>query len=111
MYKDKPLKFIHTHFHDVRFKFFNDIVIQHLYNSNNYKILLIIFRVIHNKWIIKIPKQPIQGLGNHKNDSFRELPILYKMNNFDVDLQYIDNSIHCWLHPNILLYDRPTYNG
>lgn len=107
-YNNKPIKFIHTHFHDIRFKFFNNIVIQHLYNSNNYKILLIIFRVIHNKWIIKIPKQPIQGLGNHKNDSFRELPILYKMNNFDVDLQYIDNSIHCWIHPNILLYDRPT---
>ena len=107
-YKTKPIKFIHTHFHDIRFKEFNQLIIQHLINSKNYKILLIIYRVIHNKWIIKIPKQPMSGLGSHNNDSFRQLPILYKVQHLDVDVQYINNSIHCWIEPNVLLYDRPN---
>ncbi len=107
-YKTKPIKFIHTHFHDARFKAFNQLIIQHLINSKNYKILLIIYRVIHNKWIIKVPKQPISGLGSHNNDSFRQLPILYKVQHSDVDVQYINNSIHCWIEPNVLLYDRPN---
>ena len=108
MYKDKPLKFIHTHFLDQRFNDFNNLLVNHINNAKIYKILLIIFRVIKDKWIIKIPKQPIQGMGNHKNDSFRELPELIKKYNKDIDIQITDNSIHCWLEPNILLYDRPT---
>ena len=108
MYKDKPLKFIHTHFLDQRFNDFNNLLVNHINNAKIYKILLIIFRVIKDKWIIKIPKQPIQDMGNHKNDSFRELPELIKKYNKDIDIQITDNSIHCWLEPNILLYDRPT---
>lgn len=73
-----------------------------------YKILAIIYRVINNKWILKIPKQPISGLGRHNNDSYRELPILMKLQNKDVDVIYDDKTIHCWLEPNILTYDRPT---
>ena len=107
-YKLKPLKFIHTHFLDPRFKEFNETVLQHLQNAKMYKILTIIYRVIHNNWIIKIPKVPIQGMGFHNNDSFREIPILLKLKNKDVELSYITNSIHCWLEPTILLYDRPT---
>ena len=108
MYKDKPLKFIHTHFLDQRFNDFNNLLVNHINNAKIYKILLIISRVIKDKWIIKIPKQPIQDMGNHKNDSFRELPELIKKYNKDIDIQITDNSIHCWLEPNILLYDRPT---
>ena len=26
----------------------------------------------------------------------------------DVDVELVNNSIHCWIYPNILLYDRPT---
>jgi len=106
-YKDKPIKFVHTHFHDKRFEYFNNTIIQNMINAKMYKTLAIIFRVIHNKWILKIPRQPLQGLGYHKNDSFRELALLMKINNNDVDMIYI-NSIHCWLEPNILTYDRPT---
>lgn len=47
-YKSKPLKFIHTHFLDPRFKEFNETVFQHLQNAKMYKILTIIYRVIHN---------------------------------------------------------------
>ena len=107
-YKNKPLKFVHTHFLDQRFQQFNNLIIKHLSNAKMYKILAIIYRVIHNKWVLKIPKQPIQGLGRHNNDSYRELPILMKLQNKDVDVTYHDKTIHCWLEPNILTYDRPT---
>lgn len=107
-YKNEPLKFIHTHFRDRQFTVFNNHILKHLMNARMYKILIIIFRVINNKWVLKIPKQPMTGMGNHKNDSYRELPLLMKLQNNDVDLKYDDKSIHCWLEPNILLYDRPT---
>ncbi len=107
-YKNKPLKFIHTHFLDKRFDVFNRLIIQHLINAKMYKLLAIISRIIKNKWILKIPKQPLPGLGRHNNDSYRELPILMKLKNKDVDLIYDDKTIHCWLEPNILTYDRPT---
>ena len=73
-----------------------------------YKILAIVYRVIHNKWILKIPKQPLKGLAEHSNDSYRELVLLLKEKNEDVDIIYSDKTIHCWLEPNILTYDRPT---
>ena len=107
-YKNKPLKFVHTHFLDNRFQAFNNLIIQHLMNAKMYKLLAIIYRVIHNKWVLKIPKQPIQGLGRHSNDSYRELPLLMKLQNKDVDLLFSTDTIHCWLEPNILTYDRPT---
>lgn len=107
-YKNKPLKFIHTHFLDKRFLKFNNIIINHLKNAKNYKILAIIFRVIHNKWILRIPKQPMQGIAGHNNDSYRELAVLLKLNNQDLDLVYDSSSINCWLQPNISTYDRDT---
>jgi hypothetical protein len=108
LYKDKPMKFIHTHFLDQRFKDFNQIILKQLFEIKHYKLLLIIYRVINKTWILKIPKQPIQGWGNHKNDSYRELPLLMKVQNKDVELIFSNNTIHCWLEPNILTYDRPT---
>ena len=107
-YKDKPLKFIHTHFLDKRFESFNNLLIEHFKNARAYKILAIIYRVINNKWILRVPKQPLPGLGNHTNDSYREMPILLKVNNKDVDISFDANTIHCWLEPNISTYDRDT---
>jgi hypothetical protein len=107
-YKKKPLKFVHTHFLNNRFEQFNNLIIKHLSKAKMYKMLAIIYRVIHNKWVLRIPKQPIQGLGRHNNDSYRVLPILMKSQNKDVDVKYGDKTIHCWLEPNILTYDRPT---
>ena len=107
-YKKKPLKFVHTHFLDKRFQQFNQLIIQHLSNAKMYKVLAIIYRVINNKWVLKIPKQPLQGMGHHNNDSYRELPLLMKLKNNDVEVKYDDKTIHCWLEPNILTYDRPT---
>jgi hypothetical protein len=107
-YKDKPIIFVHTHFLDRRFKEFNTIIINALKKLKRYKELLIIEKIINNKWIIKIPKQPQQGIWKHANDSFRELAILYKKNNSNVNIELINNG-HCWLGNNILLYDRPTH--
>lgn len=107
-YNDKPIKFIHTHFNDDRFEAFNKLVIQHYIHAKNYKVLAIIFRVINQKWVITVPKQPMLGMGKHKNDSYRELPVLMKIRNKDVDIQYSDDTIHCWIEPNLLTYDRPT---
>ena len=53
-YKNKPLKFIHTHFLDSRFGKFNRLFIEHFKKANMYKILLIIYRVIRNKWLLKL---------------------------------------------------------
>ena len=112
MYKDKPLKFIHTHFKDSTFSRdfhrFNNVLIKHINDIKLYKILLIIYRVINDKWIFIIPKQPMNGMGYHTNDSFRELVPLIKKHNKDVDIVYVNDSIHCWLAPNIILYDRDT---
>ena len=107
-YKGKPVKMIHTHFLDGRFDSFNKLMVQHLVSTKNYKIVAIIFRVIHKQWVITVPKQPMIGMGKHKNDSYRELPLLMKLKNKDVDLQFSGETIHCWLEPNILMYDRPT---
>ena len=107
-YNNKPIKFIHTHFNDARFETFNKLVIQHYMRAKNYKILAIIFRVINQMWVITVPKQPLTGYGKHKNDSYRELPVLMKVRNKDVDIQYSEDTIHCWIEPNILTYDRPT---
>ena len=107
-YKDKPLIFVHTHFLDGRFKQFNNLIINALRKSKRYKELLIIDRIINKNWTIKIPKQPQQGIWRHANDSFRELAMLYKKNNNDVNIELIDNG-HCWLGNHILLYDRPTH--
>ena len=108
LYKNKPLKFIHTHFLDKRFHVFNSVILHHLKNTRNFKILSIVYRIIHNKWIIYIPKQPIHGLGHHKNDSFRELPYIFQQHHTDVEVREKENTIHCWIEPNILCYDRPT---
>ena len=107
-YNNKPIKFIHTHFNDGRFEDFNKIIISHYLRAKNYKILAIIFRVINNMWVLTVPKQPLTGFGKHKNDSYRELTVLMRVRNKDVDLQYSEDTIHCWIEPNILTYDRPT---
>tara|TARA_A100001035_G_scaffold272352_1_gene261568 strand:+ start:2317 stop:3876 length:1560 start_codon:yes stop_codon:yes gene_type:complete len=105
---NKPLIFLHTHFHDKRFVEANSIFINALKTLKRYKELLVIDRIINNKWIIKIPKQPRNGIWNHNNDSFRELASLMKQNNSDVDIHLTDSG-HCWLGNDILLYDRPTH--
>ena len=107
-YKDKPLKFIHTHFNSQRFQQINNFFIKKMMEAKLYRELAIIYRVINDSWIIQLPKQPMTGIWRHKNDSFRELAILMKLKNNDVEIELNNKSGHCWLKPNILMYDRPT---
>lgn len=107
-YKKNKLKFIHTHFNLPNFRQINNFFIQIMSKAKLYKELLIIYRIIYDKWIIQIPKQPLKGLWNHKNDSFRQLALLLKVKNNDLDLEINDKIKNCWLKPNICLYDRPT---
>lgn len=107
-YKNQPLKFIHTHFNHREFQQVNELFIQKLQEAKCYRELAIIYRVINDKWILQIPKQPMTGLWKHNNDSYRELAFLLKIKNKDVDIEYNSSSGHCWLKPSILTYDRPT---
>ena len=105
-YKKKPLKFIHTHFKDNAYVHFNNLMIDHFKNARMYKILAIIYRIINDKWVLRIPKQPLPGHAHHTNDSYRELIVLLKVRNPDVDIRYDPNTMHCWLEPNLLTNDR-----
>lgn len=108
-YKGKPLKFIHTHFYEQRedISLFNNIIIKLLHHIKDYKSLLIIDRIVSGFWNIKMPKQPMAGIWNHSNDSFRELLTLIRDSNDDVNLEITDSVNHIWLN-NVLLYDRPN---
>lgn len=108
LYKKKPIKFVHTHFDQQRFGFFNNLIINILKKCNRYKELLCIDVIINKKWVIKIPKQPLPGIWHHNNDSFRELLYLVE-DQFGDQISVIEdpNTGHCWMG-SILLYDRPT---
>lgn len=99
-YKKKPLRCIHTHFRDKRFMNFNNLVLQHLTKAKMYKIIMIIYRVMRGAWVLKIP-------SNQHENSFRELAVMFAEKNKDVVIKRT-NDLHCWLEPNILLYDRPS---
>lgn len=108
MYKDAPLKFIHTHFSDGRFSMFNKFMIQKLMEAKCYRELACIFRVINNAWVITIPKQPLPGIWHHTNDSYRELAKFASIRKEGgLTLKETSNR-NCWLEPNIALYDRDT---
>ena len=65
---------------------------------------------INKKWLIHIPKQPTgETLYLHSNDGFRQLVFLIKLNNKDVDICYNVDTYHCWLHPDVLFYDRSSF--
>ena len=106
-YKTKPIIFIHTHFTRPDFFEVNNIFINALKKLKRYKELMIIDRIINKQWTIQIPHQPLPGIWGHNNDSFRELALLYKKNNKDVNIELVNNG-HCWLNHTIILYDRPT---
>jgi hypothetical protein len=108
-YKNKELKFIHTHFNDSReYKAFNNLMKELLKKSQKYKELAIIYRMINKQWTITIPKQPLPDKWHHTNDSFRELVTLLPVKNKDLQVYYSPDCNNCWLVPNIMLYDRDT---
>lgn len=108
-YENKPLKFVHTHFThtDQASVQFNNLIINYLHRCKKYKELICLERMLKDKWIIKIPKQPRNDMWNHDNTSFRELAMLLQKNNKDVKIELTD-EVHCSLSESIILYDRPT---
>lgn len=107
-YKDKPLRFIHTHFNSPRFAKINQFFVSKFAEAGLFREVLCIHRLIHEKWTLTIPKQPLPGIWRHNDDSFRELADLVSKTTTDVVLQRSDKTGHCWLEPGVLLYDRPT---
>lgn len=99
-YKKKPLRCVHTHFRDKRFMGFNNLVLQHLSKAKMFKLMMIIYRVLNGCWRLKIP-------SNQHENSFRELAVMLAEKNKDVVITRT-KDLHCWLEPNILLYDRPS---
>ena len=100
LYKNEPFRCIHTHLRDDRFTAFNSLIISYLNKTKNYRLLMILSRTLNEKWHIRIPK-------NQHMDSFRELACLMADKTPDLVVSKT-NEKHCWLTPNILLYDRPT---
>lgn len=105
-YKDKQLKCIHTHFNDKRFLVINKFLLNKIGEANYYKEYLCISRMLYDNWVVLIPNQPMPGIWNHKNDSFRELVKLWEEKIDDVKVAK-SNFGNCILQ-NIVLYDRPT---
>ena len=107
MYGDKPLKFIHTHLRSQQFNNLNKFFMQQMIRASLYKELAIVARVINDKWVIKIPKQPLYPPYDHTDDSFRELAPLWMQHHNDV-VVIKGQERHCWLCGSIMLYDRDT---
>ena len=109
-YKNKPLKFVHTHFNSDNplYYHFNKLIINLLEKCKRYRELLCLTRMKEKKWTIHLPHQPLAGKWFHTDDSFRELCILMRSKNIDVDIELLKTEGNVWLKPNVLLYDRPT---
>lgn len=107
-YNKLELKNIHIRF-TKKLDSIDNYILLKLRESRFYKEILCIFRCINKKWLIYIPKQPTDDeMFKHKNDRFRQLAFLMKLNNNDVEIEYTNQTYHCWLHPDVLLYDRPS---
>ena len=84
-----------------------DIINNVMRRARCYKQLAIVDRIISNSWVLTIPNQPMEDKWVHDNKGFRELVLLLKAKNKDVEKE-LDNNEHCILKPNLLLYDRPS---
>lgn len=101
MYKDKILKNLHIRFNG-EMDNIRQLFLLRLKEANLYKELLCIFRLINEKWMICLP------FSKEKKHGFRELSFLLNKNNEDLKVEYMDGTKHCWLQPDILIYDKPT---
>ena len=101
MYKDKILKNLHIRFGG-EMDNIRQLFLLRLKEANLYKELLCIFRLINEKWMICLP------FSKEKKHGFRELSFLLNKNNEDLKVEYMDGTEHCWLQPDILIYDKPT---
>jgi hypothetical protein len=110
-YGDYPLQFIHTHLYSRTngIAMFNRLMVRLTLACKDIRNGLLMIRHVQGKWNVFIPKQPMPGMWNHKNDSFRELAKMWEVNGF-ANLEQIQGLGNCWfgVPGGCLLYDRPT---
>jgi hypothetical protein len=84
-------------------------IFEFLKKNKKFKLILIFNRYKNKKWIFNIPSQPQRGIFRHNNDSFRELPFLWKNKYKDINIVIKQNHYkYCRLFDEIILYDTPT---
>jgi hypothetical protein len=106
LFKKHPIVFVHTHFSSPVKAFFNTFVFNMLMKCKKYKESVILQRVMHRKWYLNIPRQPAPGIWCHNDDGFRELARIWESNVSDLQINYSNRHLNCFLEPNICLYDR-----
>jgi hypothetical protein len=107
-YKSNTLKSIHTHFAQSQFKNINDFFIHKMKQARMYKELLIIFRVIHNKWVIHQPKKPTGKNGNNDICYFRQYLVMFHTQYKDVSVVLEPGETNMKIEPNIILNNHNT---
>ena len=107
LYKNEPVKFLHTHFNRKDHEEQNQLFTQKMTEAGMWRELAIVFRINQGYWCLVVPQQPKSQPFDHINDSFRELVPMLAKKNPDVAMAVSDSN-HCWLLPSVLLYDRPT---
>jgi hypothetical protein len=117
-YGDHPVYFIHTHLYDdpnanpvVRKMTlaFNKLMVDIYTKTKDIRTALLLLRHIQERWNVIIPKQPVGGIWNHTNDSFRELAKMWNIKKL-AKLEEVEKIGNCWFGaPGLcLLYDRDT---
>ncbi len=90
----------------IQFQKYNTFVHFILKKARHSADLLILNRIQHNKWIIKLPYiQDVLSLWFHKNDGMRELLSIIPSKQKDVVVCFDSTIKNCWLSDSVLLYD------
>jgi hypothetical protein len=108
LFKGKPIVFVHTHFSSKDKIVYNSFLFNLFMACHRYRECCLIHRMLFGKWIINLPKQPMQGVWQHNDDSFRELVRIWERIVPDLEVRHSATHDNCFLHPNICMYDRPT---
>jgi hypothetical protein len=109
LYKNQPLRCVHTHFGHNQYSQFNDMIFNLLMQTKQYKLALTILRIRTGFWQVIIPKHS-HGKWHHTNDSFRELARLWEKACDDVRVFHLEEFKNCSMNSIICLYDRPNLN-
>ena len=108
LFKGKPIVFVHTHFSSKDKIVYNTFLFNLFMACDRYRECCLIHRMFFGKWIIYLPKQPMEGVWQHNDDSFRELVRIWERTVPDMEVRYSATHYNCFLQPNICMYDRPT---
>lgn len=106
LFKGKPIVFVHTHFFSNDKIVFNNFIFYLLMKCARHRECCLIHRMQKGKWTLTLPKQPMPGIWQHNDDSFRELARIWSTAHSDLELVYSSERKNCFLEPNVCLYDR-----